>query len=71
MKEQIQERYTLSIERIKEIETEKTVGEKFQDFFAKVSGFLLEIDRVNQLLENDAWKDLSFEEMQSKNRKLY
>ena len=71
MKEQTQERYTLSIERIKEIETEKTVGEKFQDFFAKVSGFLLEIDRVNQLLENDAWKDLSFEEMQSKNRKLY
>lgn len=71
MKEQIQERYTLSIERIKEIETERTVGEKFQDFFAKVSGFLLEIDRVNQLLENDAWKDLSFEEMQSENRKLY
>lgn len=71
MKEQIQERYTLSIERIKEIETEKTVGEKFQDFFAKVSGFLLEIDKVNQLLESDAWKDLSFEEMQSENRKLY
>lgn len=71
MEEQIQERYTLSIERIKEIETEKTVGEKFQDFFAKVAGFLLEIDRVNQLLENDAWKDLSFEEMQSENRKLY
>ena len=45
MKEQIQERYTLSIERIKEIETEKTVGknfrtflQKFQDFFWRLTG---------------------------------
>lgn len=71
MEKQIQERYTLSIERIREIETEKTVGEKFQGFFSKVAGFLLEIDGVNQLLENDGWKDLSFEEMQKENKKLY
>lgn len=71
MEKQIQERYTLSIERIREIETEKTVGEKFQGFFSKVAGFLLEIDGVNQLLENDGWKDLSFEEMQRENKKLY
>ena len=32
MEKQIQERYTLSIERIRKIETEKTVGEKFQFF---------------------------------------
>lgn len=71
MEEQIQERYILSVERIRKIETEKTVGEKFQDFFAKVAGFLLEIDRVNQVLKNDEWKNLSFEEMQRENRKLY
>ena len=71
MEKQIQERYTLSIERIRKIETEKTVGEKFQGFFSKVAGFLLEIDGVNQLLENDGWKDLSFEEMQKENKKLY
>lgn len=71
MEKQIQERYTLSIERIRKIETEKTVGEKFQGFFSKVAGFLLEIDRVNQLLENGGWKDLSFEEMQRENKKLY
>lgn len=71
MEKQIQERYTLSIERIRKIETEKTVGEKFQGFFSKVAGILLEIDRVNQLLENGGWKDLSFEEMQRENKKLY
>lgn len=71
MEKQIQERYTLSIERIRNIGTEKTVGEKFQKFFSKVANFLLEIDRVNQVLKNDEWKNLSFEEMQKENQKLY
>lgn len=71
MEKQIQERYTLSIERIRSIGTEKTVGEKFQKFFSKVASFLLEIDRVNQVLKNDEWKNLSFEEMKKENQKLY
>ena len=42
----IQERYNLTIERIKGIQTEETVAEKYREFFQKTAKFILEIDAV-------------------------
>lgn len=71
MTEQIMERYTLSIERIRKIQDEKTVGTRFQDYFAKISGFIVEIHEVLNKLESGLWKQMTMEELSDENKKLY
>ena len=71
MVEQIKERYSLSVERIKNIISEKTVEEKYQDFFVKTSEFILLIDEVWQKMESGEQDQLNLDDLQAQNRKLY
>lgn len=71
MTEQIKERYMLSVERIKKIQSEKTVDERFQDFFVKVSGFIAEIHEVGMRLEEGSREQLTLKELSAENENLY
>lgn len=46
LEKHVQERYDLTIERIKRIQTEETVAQEYRDFFQKTAKFILEIDAV-------------------------
>lgn len=69
--EQATERYSLVIDRIKSILDEETVEEPYRDFFRKTASFLILIDEVVNLVKEDKLKDLSLEELQNLNHRLY
>ena len=58
----VEERYALAIERIKEIAEEpglKTEG--FADYFKCIAAFILKMDKLAIDLKADAYKDYSLE----------
>ena len=59
------ERYELTIERIRAILSEKTVDIVFQDYFQKVAAFILEIDGIRSRKASDA--SPSLEDLQKEN----
>ena len=65
------ERHELTIERMRRIVTESTVGEAFQPYFQECALFLLELEAVRRKVEEGSWWNLSLEEMQEYNRRLY
>lgn len=69
--EQVLERYKLSKGRIKLILDEKTVDEPYRDYFEKTASFLLLIDEVVNLVNEDKLKDLPIEELEELNNRLY
>ena len=69
--EEMQERYELSIERIREIDAEDTVSERFRNYFRKVSEFILLVESVRERIHDGTWKNQSLEQMQQSNRSLY
>ena len=71
MMEQIKERYLLSVERIKKIQSEKTVEEKFQEFFEKTSRFILLIDEVWKKIESGEEERLNLDQRKEQNKLLY
>ena len=71
MTEQIKERYELAIDRIARMKTEETVSEKYRGFFRKTAEFILEIDRVRNMIEDGSFASLSEEEKKEENKKLY
>ena len=69
--EQAQERYTLSIERIRQIPEEKKVPKPYRDYFRKTASFLLLIDDLVNLVNEEKLQNLSLEDLQELNYKLY
>lgn len=68
----IEERYELSIGRIKEMFTENTVSqEAYRSYFCKVAEFILMLDELNTELETGRYEELSLEELSVWNNKLY
>lgn len=65
------ERHGLSLERMKQMVTESTVGEVYQPYFQECAMFLLELEAVRQRIENGSFRELSMEEMQAVNLRLY
>lgn len=63
------ERYELTIERIRSILCEETADMIYRDYFRKVAEFILEINAVKGRLEAGAERTL--EELQEENRTLY
>lgn len=63
------ERYELTIERIRSILDEDTVDIVFRDYFRKVAEFILEIEEIRKRLEKNA--DATFEELQKENQSIY
>ncbi len=69
--EAIRERYELAMERIAQIEQEKTVKERYLPYFQKTASFLMLIKNVVRMYEEDQLKNLSLKELQALNRTLY
>ena len=72
--EVLKERYTLALERMKEIPAERMAGvggSVFADYFAEVAEFLLLIDDTANFLEQGGLQKASFEELLERNHKLY
>ena len=68
----VEERYALAIERIKEIAEEpglKTEG--FADYFKCIAAFILKMDKLAIDLKADAYKDYSLEKCIELNTGLY
>lgn len=68
-KEEVLERYELSIGRIRECLDEETVAEPYRSFFQKTADFLLLVDSVHERLRQG--RVLSLEECQRENELLY
>ena len=65
------ERYQLTLERIRAIAYEDTVEEKYQEYFQCVAKFILEIDAIRERLENKPSMQCTLEELQEENRSIY
>jgi hypothetical protein len=68
----VEERYALAIERIKEIAEEpglKTDG--FADYFKCIAAFILKMDKLAADLKADVFRDYSLEEYKNLNTGLY
>jgi hypothetical protein len=69
--EEIMERFHLSMDRIQEIMNEESVKEPYLDYFKKVASFILQIKELVSLAEHDRLSQMSLEELQNLNHKLY
>lgn len=67
----VEERYKLSIARIREILKEESVSLKFRDYFRKTSMFLLMIDELREKIEDGSMESAGIEELKIWNEKLY
>lgn len=65
------ERYTLSIDRIRNIIRERTVREPFVDYFEKVGNFILLVNEQYGELKKGTYHTFSLEELQERNYRLY
>lgn len=68
--EQITERYELTIERIRSMQSEETTGERYRSYFHKVITFLLDVSDVWARLQQED-KEYTLEELQAENARLY
>lgn len=69
--ESIQERYTLSMERIHQIKEESSVAGRFVPYFHKTAGFILQMEQLSEDVRNNRQKDWSLKQLQQYNHSLY
>lgn len=67
----IEERYQLAIHRISQIPGENTAAETFRPYFGKTAEFLILLDHFKKCVEQGTYRNLSMEELQEWNQKLY
>ena len=65
------DRYTLSIDRLKEITEEATIEKSFQDFFQRTALFLLQVDGAYRQVTDGSFAGLPLGEMKQINHSLY
>ena len=63
-KEGYQERYDLSVARLKEMQAEDTTAEPFRDYFRQMAGFALGLTEITRQIMDGSWHKLSLEELQ-------
>lgn len=69
--ESVKERYKLSIDRIREISSEEIVKEPFRDYFRRVSLFIMQIEKLVKLIENNSLENKTLKELSELNYSLY
>lgn len=67
----LQERFELSIEKIKQIKEECCVEETFKDYFEKVAAFIMLIDEYYTFVSEDGLNTASLETLRDWNYRLY
>ncbi|MBQ8804642.1 MAG: hypothetical protein IJZ53_13520 [Tyzzerella sp.] len=65
------ERYELTIERIRAILNEETVDVIYRDYFRKVAEFILEIYGIRERLETKPDSECTLEELETENKSIY
>ena len=65
------ERYELTIERIRSIVTEETVANAYRDYFQCVARFLLEIDAIRERMKICPNEQCDLEELKKENEQIY
>lgn len=70
-KEEILERYELSMERIRTMHKEASVAAPFYDYFQKMASFIEKMDELAQAAGREGFADIPLEELQRQNRELY
>ncbi len=65
------ERYCLSMERVEEICKDEGIKTPYAEYFKKVSGFLLQIKAVIDLVETGVLRKMSIEELKKLNEGLF
>lgn len=71
IREQIIERYMLSVERIRSITEEETTEAGYRAYFRKVAEFILQIDEIRKRIENKSCWECSVEELSEENKAIY
>lgn len=69
--EELLERLTLSVERIRNIRDEHFGNPLFELYFATVANFLLQIEDMREFIEEGGFESASLEELQNRNNTLY
>ena len=65
------QRHGLSVGRMEQIVIENTVPEEYQPYFQECAVFLLELEVIRSKAASGSWAELSLEEMQEYNSRLY
>ena len=69
--ELMKERYTLCVERIREIAQVQEVPNQYQDYFKKEAEFILNVVQVAELVKNGEYRKFSVEQLKQWNEILY
>ena len=67
----MEERYGLAMERIGQIEKEQAVPAPYGEYFRETAGFLLLMGQVRELLRSGGGDELTLEQWQEWNRRIY
>lgn len=67
----IEERYTLTIERIRKISGEQCVVGNLKFYFDKTAAFILHVHTVYEQIKDGSWDQLTLVKMQEENKRLY
>lgn len=67
----VEERYEISMERIREIMDQGTSSEKFSDYFQKTAAFILQMKEVYEKIENGWLESAPEEELKQLNQEMY
>lgn len=70
-KEGYQERYDLSVARLKEMQAEDTTAEPFREYFRQMAGFALQLAEISRQIMDGSWHRLSLARLQEGNHALY
>ena len=65
------ERFSLSLERIREIPKEQEVPDKFREYFSRTAGFIEMIGRLWRDLGENREEEMTLEELKERNHALY
>ena len=71
IREQVIERYMLSVERIRSITEEETTEAEYRTYFRKVAEFILQIDEIHKRMERKSFWECSLEELKEENKAIY
>lgn len=67
----MEERYELAMERIGQMKREQTVPAPYEDYFCRLADFLMELGKVRQLFRSGKDRELTLEEWQEWNARIY
>lgn len=70
-REEVEERYPLVIERMRQIEEEETVPQPYRSYFRHVSSFLLRLAGLEEEVTSGKWEQKDLEEIKRENVSLY